>query len=393
MSQDPTLTHERLDEIWANPSVPTLKIKGNKYILFSDFHLGDGGRADDSWENRHVIRTALEYYGGLKYTLLLLGDIEEMWQFDLPEIRARYDGTIYRAMRGFGDNRVIRVFGNHDGDWCIRPDPAKNKTARHLQATEAVKLIDEKGKARILLVHGHQGDTHADKNSWSSRIVVRLFRLFEPAAVMLGIVHAPKMRHEVVKYYERVMYSWAKKVKTILICGHSHNAIFASQSYADRLREQISQLKRQIKRARLNRELVINNRAENADTSGISCHPTMRLAFFPAISTPVAGYLMTGLRESRSRTARSAWRSGTGPQAILVMKSIRREDWPISFTESQPVAAMQGAGKKGLRANRGARDQGHGVHLLGTVRACLVAGPSKRGSSRSLDMAGIRKKI
>jgi UDP-2,3-diacylglucosamine pyrophosphatase LpxH len=262
MSQDPTLTHERLDEIWANPSVPTLKIKGNKYILFSDFHLGDGGRADDSWENRHVIRTALEYYSGLKYTLLLLGDIEEMWQFDLPEIRARYDRTNYQAMRSFGDGRLVRLFGNHDGDWSIRPDPAKNKPARQVQATEAVKLIDEKGKPRILLVHGHQGDTQSDKNSWSSRGWVKFFTLVEPLARMLCIVHAPKMRHEVVEYYERVMYSWAKKVKTILICGHSHNAIFASQSYADRLREQISQLRRKIKRKGLNRELVSNNRAE-----------------------------------------------------------------------------------------------------------------------------------
>jgi UDP-2,3-diacylglucosamine pyrophosphatase LpxH len=261
MSQDPKLTNERLDEIWADASVPSLKIEGAKYIIFSDFHLGDGGRADDSWENRLVIRKALEYYSGLKYTLLLLGDIEEMWQFDLPEIKTRYDRTIYRAMRSFGDRRVVRVFGNHDGDWCIQPDPAKNKPIERVQATEALKLVDEKGRPRILLVHGHQGDIQSDKNKWSSRIAVRLFRLFEPVAVMLGIVHAPKMRHRVINNYERVMYSWAKKARTILICGHSHNAIFASRSQAGRLRDERSMLKRQIKRGRMNREMVENNRA------------------------------------------------------------------------------------------------------------------------------------
>jgi len=42
------------------------------------------------------------------------------------------------------------------------------------------------------------------------------------------------------------MYTWAKSAKTILICGHSHRAIFASKSHIERLREKIAELEAEI---------------------------------------------------------------------------------------------------------------------------------------------------
>lgn len=49
-------------------------------------------------------------------------------------------------------------------------------------------------------------------------------------------------KSQVAKDYERTMYGWARQKKVILICGHSHRAIFASRSHAERLQEEIADL-------------------------------------------------------------------------------------------------------------------------------------------------------
>jgi UDP-2,3-diacylglucosamine pyrophosphatase LpxH len=267
MAQDPKLTHQRLDEIWKNRDIPVLQIKGNKFILLSDLHLGDGGKADDFRDNKDTLLAALTHYKDEGYKLLLLGDIEEFWQFALIEIETKYGETVYKAIKDFNDSNIFRIFGNHDGDWCIQPDPAKNEFFKALQATEAIKLQDEEGPSRILLVHGHQGDIQSDRDSWSSRFWVRAYRLVEPLAKKLGIVRAPAMKCETIREYERIMYLWAKKTRVILICGHSHNAIFASRSYADRLREKICALEASIKNNAGNKELIKKDKEEIAELS------------------------------------------------------------------------------------------------------------------------------
>jgi predicted phosphodiesterase len=171
-------------------------------------------------------------------------------------------------MRAFGDARSYRIFGNHDGDWNIQPDPAKNALLRPPQPAEAIKIKDKEGNIRILLVHGHQGSLESDKNSWSSRFWVRAFRLVEPLAKKLGFTRpAPAIKSEIVQEYERIMYSWAKSAKAILICGHSHNAIFASRSYADRLREEMSALEAEIRNNPANKELIKKDKEKIAELS------------------------------------------------------------------------------------------------------------------------------
>jgi hypothetical protein len=110
-------------------------------------------------------------------------------------------------------------------------------------APQALKLIDNNGMARILLVHGHQGSIDADKFSWFSRFWVRVFRIVEPFARKIGVYSTTSAtKSQITKDYERTFYQWAKENKIILICGHSHRAIFASKSHAENLREEIAQL-------------------------------------------------------------------------------------------------------------------------------------------------------
>jgi UDP-2,3-diacylglucosamine pyrophosphatase LpxH len=240
MAHDRLVTHKKLSSLWRNKDIPVLTTKDRPFVMMSDLHLGDGGRADDARENERIILAALAYYRRKKYSLILLGDIEEFWQFTREEIVKRYRNTIYRAIKSFGDEQVYRIFGNHDREWAASPDPVRNDPHRFLPATEAIKLRDGAGRVRMLLVHGHQGDEAVYRHPWRTRFFVRLYRLVEP--YLKFDRHTSAAHSQITNEYERIMYSWAKQEQVILICGHSHHAIFASQSYAERLRTTIATL-------------------------------------------------------------------------------------------------------------------------------------------------------
>jgi UDP-2,3-diacylglucosamine pyrophosphatase LpxH len=253
----------RLSELWPSPDIESLATAGQKYVLLSDIHLGDGGRADDSRHNEQVLVDALRHYAEAGYTLLLLGDIEEFWQFDLEVIAARYNGSVYAALREFGDQRIYRIFGNHDREWGGLEDPARQDSRQSRYAAEALKLKDSGGNIRFLLLHGHQGSIDADKFAWMSRFFVRLFKLVEPAAKRIGLYGDPSAtKSQVTQDYERTLYAWAKANRVILICGHTHRAIFASKSYAQRLQERIAALRSENTAGRALQETVRQNIAE-----------------------------------------------------------------------------------------------------------------------------------
>jgi UDP-2,3-diacylglucosamine pyrophosphatase LpxH len=247
MSQDEKTTNKELKRLWQDDKITTLPIEGNKYAIISDIHLGDKGKADDFCDNEGALKHALDHYRSEGYKLILLGDIEELWQFDLDSIKGQYDkheeeDTVYKNMRQFGDENMFRVWGNHDSEWRAYDDPTKTQQQKNKGAHEALKMKDKDGKECILLLHGHQGSTESDKAAWLSRQVVRVFKYIEPVFKWLGLYgHASATKSQIAKDYERVFYSWAKPNKVIVICGHSHRAIFASQSYMERIEARITE--------------------------------------------------------------------------------------------------------------------------------------------------------
>lgn len=247
MSQSKEETWEQLSRIWKDQNIPVLDTADKKYVLMSDLHLGDGGDADDMRDNAETLTTALDHYKNEGYSLILLGDIEEFWQFDLEAIVKQYIDTIYMRMKDFGDDRIYRLFGNHDYEWKAFEDPITNYPEEREGASEALKLKDKKGIPKIILLHGHQGSLESDKKSWSSRFWVRMFAKVENMAKWLGLYgHPSATKSQIAKDYERIFYEWAKKNKLIIICGHSHRAIFASLSYVDRLERQKKKLQEKV---------------------------------------------------------------------------------------------------------------------------------------------------
>jgi UDP-2,3-diacylglucosamine pyrophosphatase LpxH len=263
MSLDIEYTFQRLDTLWRRDDLAILELKGNNYVLFSDLHLGNGGKADNFRENEETLEMALKYYRDRRFKLVLVGDIEELWQFGLEEVRSRYYSSIYRAIRDFGDSNVFRIFGNHDGDWNASPsDPTRAKPVQLGMASEALKMKDANGNVRILICHGHQGDIEADRDTWISRPAVRFFRLIEP---LLKIKNPRAIRSQVIRAYELIFYRWAKLRKVVIICGHSHRAIFASRSYLERCQERLAQAKADLRRGSPDREQLKKKKQQIKD--------------------------------------------------------------------------------------------------------------------------------
>lgn len=248
MGQDRKATNRRLTELWKDANVDELDIEDGPYAIISDIHLGDGGDADDFHRNEKALLAALRSYLRSHTTLVLLGDIEEFWQFDLHRIRERYDSKVYKALQAFPPGKLVRVFGNHDIEWESPPDPA-SATPHPGGAPEALRLR-RGGAPCALLLHGHQGSTDSDRYAWFSRFVVRgVFKPIEPLLAKIGLYRHPSAtKSMVLEGYERILYGWAKKTKALLFCGHSHRAIFASRAWADRLRTRLFELREELNR-------------------------------------------------------------------------------------------------------------------------------------------------
>src|SRR5512132_3855666 len=59
-------------------------LRSAKFVIFSDQHKGKRDAADDFLVCERAYNAALAYYDRLGYTLIVLGDAEELWE-DWPE--------------------------------------------------------------------------------------------------------------------------------------------------------------------------------------------------------------------------------------------------------------------------------------------------------------------
>ena len=247
MNENDIAIYKRLTELYnsTDQNVKELPLNSDtKYALFSDLHLGDGGKSDIFVHNKDTMMFALEYYKKNGYSIILLGDIEELWQFNFIEIHNKYDKSIYELLRSFQANKVHRIFGNHDNDWKRPPtDPILfNENIQH-GAPEAIKLGDD-----IFLVHGHQGDKTCDRKTWESRYWARKGEPLVPIGKIFGISNRSATESQIPGNREKLYYDWAKENNVFLICGHTHNAIFASKLYYWCLKEQIKKKETELKK-------------------------------------------------------------------------------------------------------------------------------------------------
>lgn len=232
----------------------TFDINQDKLIIFSDHHRGTRTRADDFRYGEQAYNAALAYYNFLAYTLVLLGDVEELWEDRPKSVLEAYPHT-YELERAFHRaRRYIRIWGNHDDEWQFEDmvqrvlQPVYGNPKLHVFESRRVEVVDgEEFLGTIFLTHGHQGTTLSDRWTGLSRFLVRF--LYRPLQRITNYTqNMPSKDWSLRDSHNVAMYEWARsKSKLVLICGHTHRPIFGNKAPIDQQRKKMSRLEEQLK--------------------------------------------------------------------------------------------------------------------------------------------------
>jgi hypothetical protein len=210
-------------------------------VVFSDHHRGRGDGADDFKCCEQAYCAALGQYEQEEFELWLLGDVEELWENDPPDVLAYYDNVL-ALEREFGSERLYRFYGNHDIAWERESVVAKHLAGRlpaGVGVREALKVRLTDGGTplgTLFLAHGHQGTPDAGSKvaQTFSKLVVR--KLWAPLQRMqTALSTAPSQDAFVRGKLDRVMVRWADEHpdRIVLIAGHTHRPVFPGTAPPD----------------------------------------------------------------------------------------------------------------------------------------------------------------
>ncbi|WP_246484956.1 metallophosphoesterase [Chitinophaga qingshengii] len=218
-------------------------LQQGRFIIFSDQHKGCRDAADDFRDAADTYAGALQYYYDHGYTLINLGDCEELWE-NTPARVMQYNADPLQAEARFLQRkRYFRIFGNHDLEWHYlvpRRQFLRPLFGKKLRVYEGLALQTQyNGNAyRIFLAHGHQGDKRSDGNTFSKWFVAAIWT---PVQRWLDI-HPDTLSEsfDLIDAHNIIMYEWSvQNPRTLFISGHTHKPVFASLDHIDRLTKQL----------------------------------------------------------------------------------------------------------------------------------------------------------
>lgn len=258
-SQEIRLIQEELDRLYeeltaASTEPQPFDLSSDRFVIFSDQHRGARNRADDFRRCERAYNAALAYYYHMGYTLVVLGDAEELWEERPGPVVRTYQHTLELEARFHRAGRYLRVWGNHDDDWRF-PDKVKAHLApifgeRPLPVPEGYLFHVRHNGERIgelVLVHGHQGSATSDRFAGLSKFFVRyLWRPFQ--RLTNYSVNTPATDWSLRAARDRGIQRWAalQPAPTVVICGHTHRPVFASQTHADQLARELEAVHRKL---------------------------------------------------------------------------------------------------------------------------------------------------
>ncbi len=225
----------------------TLDLAQDRYVFFSDVHRGAGDNADDFKRTKAAYDLALFYYLQNGYTLVLGGDVEELWENAPDPVIKTYPPTFRMEAQFFQQGRYLRLWGNHDKDWHKPREVAKHLQPSYgdqpvLKVHESVLIrVSDQGQVlgTLFLVHGHQGTLESDYLSWIARPIVRyIWRPFQN--LTKKSLNSPAHDWTLARGLDQWLYDWVSpRPKMVLIAGHTHHPVFLSQPDAARLQGHI----------------------------------------------------------------------------------------------------------------------------------------------------------
>jgi len=217
-----------------------------RFIIFSDQHKGNRDGADDFKVCERAYNAALAYYDRLKYTLIVMGDVEELWE-EWPETVVKaYSHTLELEGKFHQDQRYLRFWGNHDDAWShsdlveqwLRPvlggGPLKVRESLIMHVRDG-----EQELGRLFLVHGHQGTFDSERIAPLSKFALRYF--WRPIQRIIKFsFNTPAKDFELRYEHDAAMYSWSElQQNVVLIAGHTHRPVFKSESQEEIVRKSL----------------------------------------------------------------------------------------------------------------------------------------------------------
>jgi UDP-2,3-diacylglucosamine pyrophosphatase LpxH len=239
-------TYEQSPQISVGPG------EKKRFIIFSDHHRGDRGYTDYFQRCEKTYNAALGHYMERDFHLVLLGDVEEFWEFHPRRVMNSYPLTYDLEREFFLQGRLTRIRGNHDSLWQNRALVEQYLGERFpgLEVVDGLRLRFEGPKpANVFLAHGHQGSFLSDTLDWfsmfwfrtlGSRIIHPFKRKYQTPA------HSYRLREE----HDTLMFECAEAMnaespeKIILVCGHTHHPIFMSRGRIHRAERTLEWLRR-----------------------------------------------------------------------------------------------------------------------------------------------------
>ncbi|MBI4979383.1 MAG: metallophosphoesterase [Spirochaetes bacterium] len=202
-------------------------------VIMSDLHLGNGKRGDDFRQNAEMVLYSLRYYLKRGFTLVLNGDIEDLYRFEERDIRRTWP-EFYRILDSFHNaGKLCKIVGNHDLELTYT-----GAGAPAYPLGESLRLSHAHGE--IFIFHGHQMSRYDREYNAVAAFVLRYL------ATPLGIKNITVAQSSTKRFFvEKHVYAFAQQERILSIIGHTHRPLFESMSKIDSLRFEIELLCRQ----------------------------------------------------------------------------------------------------------------------------------------------------
>jgi len=223
-------------------------LAADRYVIFSDLHKGARNRADDFWRSERAYNAAIAYYYRMGYTLVLLGDVEELWEERPKAVLQAYERTSKLEAQFHQERRYYRILGNHDDEWQFESRVndllAPEYRPPELTVYDSLLLTVVDGTSEpmgsLFLIHGHQGTTESDRWAGFSKHIVRY--LWRPIQRLTNwSLNTPATSWRRIHQHNRMLYAWAEgQTKLVLIAGHTHRPVFKSVSHEVQLQAKLA---------------------------------------------------------------------------------------------------------------------------------------------------------
>ncbi len=311
---------------------------GPKIVIFSDHHKGSRDGADDFRVCERAYNAALAHYYRLGYTLVLLGDVEELWEQGAKPVLRAYAHELELETKFHQDGRYLRFWGNHDDAWCHAdlverllapvlgggPLKVRESLIVHFRDGE-----DELGK--LFLIHGHQGTFDADRIAWISRLFVRY--IWRPIQRITRISFNTPAKDFKLRYaHDSAMYYWSEaQDKVVLIAGHTHRPVFRSESHAVIFRKALSEAEEKLANDPDNQKLRGKIADLAAQLEWILAQNQQSPGDLPVIELKKPSYFNTGC---------CAFSDGDVTGLEIVDGEIRLVRWPNDEHEPKPKVLL-----------------------------------------------------